>query len=414
MGARVNRSTGLFSWTPTEDQGPANYNFSVLISDSSANQNSVALPLSISVREVNEPPVLATPSDQEIAVGSAFTFGLAASDSDIPTNELRFTVDEGPQGLTVDPKSGLVTWTPGSEHSAQSFLVRVSVTDDGAPSLARSVSFTATVSPLSLSFTELRARGDNFTTSYGQPTLLAVLANDAGESLQIESVTQPSSGTVTIRDDGLWFEPESGFAGTAMFQYVVVGADGSKGTASVIVHVAAPRLESVDNSIDLELWEYTATEVVAAPLTFANVGTALFDALGSLRIPTRLLILSGAWVFVFSLAVARLTKPWWFGTVSNVARGDSATVLRRAKGPVRFRFRHDADLIWISARRTWRGGTWYRRVETPAGKGLVQADRVVPMLEAYLDHGLTSTNGRIGHAQLDLAGGRSDHPVRTS
>ena len=105
-GVRINRSTGLLSWTPSEDQGPANYNFSVRISDSSANQNSVVLPLSISVREVNEPPILAAPTDQEIAVGSVFTFGLAASDADIPTNRLRFAVDDGPQGLTVDPESG--------------------------------------------------------------------------------------------------------------------------------------------------------------------------------------------------------------------------------------------------------------------------------------------------------------------
>ncbi len=401
-GVRINRSTGLLSWTPSEAQGPAQYNFSVRISDSSANQNSVVLPLSISVREVNEPPILAAPTDQEIAVGTAFTFGLAASDADIPTNELRFTVDEGPQDLTVDPESGLIAWTPGNDQAGQEFLVRISVADDAAPSSVTSVSFTVTVSPLSLSFAELRARGDIFTTNYGQPVFLAILANDAGSELQIDSFTQPSSGTVTLRDDGLWYEPESGFAGTAMFQYVVVGTDGSRGTASVIVNVAAPRLESVDNSIDLELWDYTATEEVAAPLTFANVGTALFDALGSLRIPTRLLILSGAWVFVFSLAVARLTKPWWFGTVSNVSRGDSALVLRSARGPVRFRFRHDADLIWISARRTWRGGTWYRRVETPAGNGLVQADQVVPMLDAYLDHGLFSANGQRSDPLLDL------------
>ena len=49
-GATIDGSTGVFSWTPSEDQGPGTYPFSVNVSDGVATTTS---PISVTVTEVN-------------------------------------------------------------------------------------------------------------------------------------------------------------------------------------------------------------------------------------------------------------------------------------------------------------------------------------------------------------------------
>ncbi len=142
-------------------------------------------------------------------------------------------------------------------------------------------------------------------------------------------------------------------------------------------------LETIDASERIDkLLRELATQI--EPLTFAGVGTAIIDAMSALRIPPQLLLLSGAWVFVFSLAVTRITRQWRFAAISKVHRGESVAVSSLTGTKTLFRFRHDADLVWVSSRRLRWKGTWYRRVETPTGKGLIPDEHVNYMLDAYL------------------------------
>src|SRR5206468_1740525 len=54
-GASINGSTGVFTWTPTEAQGPAVYNFNVVVSDGVTTDTK---PIQLTVAEVNVAPVL--------------------------------------------------------------------------------------------------------------------------------------------------------------------------------------------------------------------------------------------------------------------------------------------------------------------------------------------------------------------
>ncbi|EOC1777924.1 cadherin-like domain-containing protein [Vibrio fluvialis] len=69
-----------------------------------------------------------------------------------------------------------------------------------------------------------------------------LLANDSdpdGDTLEITSVDSPSTGTVTLNDDGsISFKPAPGFDGDATFTYTVKDSDGLTDTATVTVHVA--------------------------------------------------------------------------------------------------------------------------------------------------------------------------------
>src|SRR5439155_25283933 len=54
-GASIDASTGAFSWTPSEAQGPGTYPFAVRVSDGTATTDS---PITLQVTEANTPPAL--------------------------------------------------------------------------------------------------------------------------------------------------------------------------------------------------------------------------------------------------------------------------------------------------------------------------------------------------------------------
>ncbi len=83
------------------------------------------------------------------------------------------------------------------------------------------------------------AVNDGATTLVNTPIAVAVLVNDSdpdGDPLSIQSVTQPSSGTVVIQTDGtLRFTPANQFVGVVTFGYTI--SDGRGGTASATVTI---------------------------------------------------------------------------------------------------------------------------------------------------------------------------------
>ena len=93
-GATIDASTGEFHWTPTEAQGPGDYTFSVRVSDGIANTDQSVV---LHVAEVNLLPVLTgVPASGSVDELQAFTFDADATDADVPTQNLTFTLVNGP------------------------------------------------------------------------------------------------------------------------------------------------------------------------------------------------------------------------------------------------------------------------------------------------------------------------------
>jgi hypothetical protein len=71
-GASIDGTTGAFSWTPTEAQGPASYPFTVRVSDGVANTDAA---ITLHVTEVNAAPAIANvPASATIPELAPYTF----------------------------------------------------------------------------------------------------------------------------------------------------------------------------------------------------------------------------------------------------------------------------------------------------------------------------------------------------
>ncbi|MCW5558555.1 MAG: hypothetical protein KIT22_12080, partial [Verrucomicrobiae bacterium] len=143
-GLTVSPAGGI-AWTPTEAQGPGSYPVSVRVTDNGVPVRSTTNSFTIAVREVNRPPVPAPVSPPQVDELKTLTLPLAATDPDLPPNELTFTLEDGPAGLTVSA-AGVVTWTPTEAQGPGVFPVVIQVTDNGVPPLRTPIRFEVTVS----------------------------------------------------------------------------------------------------------------------------------------------------------------------------------------------------------------------------------------------------------------------------
>src|SRR5205814_10361893 len=79
-GASIDGSTGAFTWTPTEAQGPGDYNVTVRVTDDGSPAQDDFETISIHVNEVNAAPTLAgVPPSATIPELVAYTFTATSS-----------------------------------------------------------------------------------------------------------------------------------------------------------------------------------------------------------------------------------------------------------------------------------------------------------------------------------------------
>ncbi len=149
VGALINPTSGVFSWTPTEAQGNGStYNFTVRVSDGLA---SADVPVKLTAQEVNSPPILSVINSQTIDELKTLSLSANGSDTDDPTNVLTYSLGEGtPAGMTINSKTGLLTWTPTEAQGAGDFPVTVRVTDNGAPNLTDTRTFNVRVNEINV------------------------------------------------------------------------------------------------------------------------------------------------------------------------------------------------------------------------------------------------------------------------
>jgi hypothetical protein len=141
-GAYFNRYSQQFEWT-TDDGDAGNYQVTFTVTDDGA-----VFPLSdsetvtITVGDVNQPPVLAAIGTERVDVGAPIAFTVRATDPD--SGNLNYSVDNLPAGATFNSKYRVFSWATDAADTGN-YRVTFTVTDDGSPSLTDSETVPITV-----------------------------------------------------------------------------------------------------------------------------------------------------------------------------------------------------------------------------------------------------------------------------
>ncbi len=128
-GASIDAQSGVFTWTPSETQGGAEFRFKVRVTDTTNlfDEREVM----VNVMQRNENPVLTLPqSVYAIPEQELFSFIATASDSDLPANTLTYSLlGNVPSGSTFNASTGEFRWRPTEQQGSFEYTFSVRVSD---------------------------------------------------------------------------------------------------------------------------------------------------------------------------------------------------------------------------------------------------------------------------------------------
>jgi len=138
-GASIS-TDGVFYWTPTEAQG-GTYRFTVAVSNGALSDSKI---VSVTVVEVEQPPVLTVPGSQTVDVGTLLIFTVGATNPDV--DDLAILSASGlPSGASFDPDLGSLVWTPVSSQGPGTYTITFKAVEPGPNGLSDTKTVTITV-----------------------------------------------------------------------------------------------------------------------------------------------------------------------------------------------------------------------------------------------------------------------------
>jgi len=140
-GAAFDGATQTFTWAP--DYGASgNYSVTFTVTDDGTPIKSDSEEVTITVGNVNRPPVLNTIGAKSVDEGQVLEFVVTASDPD--NDQLTYAAGNLPTGAAFDGATQTFTWTP-DYGDAGNYAVTFTVTDNGSPVQSDSEEVTITV-----------------------------------------------------------------------------------------------------------------------------------------------------------------------------------------------------------------------------------------------------------------------------
>ena len=230
-GAVIDPATGVFTWTPTEVQGPGTYRVIIRVSDG---VNTDREEIRIRVKDIDNAPVLDPIGNKTVNELVELIFTATATDTD--SVGLAYSLLNAPAGASIDPNTGVFTWTPTEAQGPGVYNVTFRVSDG---SLTAEEVVAITVNEVN---TAPVAVADSYSTDEDTPLSIVppgVLGNDAdvdGDTLTVTGYTSPDNGTLYMGPRGNFtYTPTANFNGTCSFNYEA--SDGAGGTTMGTVSI---------------------------------------------------------------------------------------------------------------------------------------------------------------------------------
>ncbi|MFJ5767284.1 putative Ig domain-containing protein, partial [Lysinibacillus sp. NPDC093210] len=274
-GATINAMTGVFTWTPTEAQGPDSYTFTVRVSDGMLTDEES---ITVTVNEVNSAPMLQAIGNKTVDEGSQLTFTAIATDADLPANTLTYSLVGAPTGASINATTGVFTWTLTEAQGPGIYIFSVRVSDG---MLTAAESITVTVNEVN-SAPVLQAIG-NKTVNEGNLLTFTATATDSDSALLTYSLVGAPTGATINAMTGVFTWTPTEAQGPDSYTFTVRVSDGMlTDEESITVTVnevnSAPVLQAIGNKTVDEGSQLTFTatatdaDLPANTLTYSLVG----------------------------------------------------------------------------------------------------------------------------------------------
>lgn len=206
-GAVIDSASGVFSWTPSETEGPGTYFLTIRATDNGSPARSATERIQIDVSEVNRAPSVATISSAEVDEGSALELVITGTDPDLPANTLNYSLEPGaPDGVELEASTGRLSWVPAENQGPGDYNISVRVTDNGNPPLGSVTTFGVHVNEannlpvLDLVLPQIINEGDNLTIharAVDQDTPPAPMIYSLEGAVPAGMQIDPASGVLT-------------------------------------------------------------------------------------------------------------------------------------------------------------------------------------------------------------------------
>jgi len=234
-GAAIDPATGVFTWTPTEAQGPGEYTFTVKVCDNGTPVLCDQEEIKVTVFEVNTAP---TARDQSVTTPEDTPIDISLDVSDPENDPLTTTIITGPSHGQVSVNGIVVTYTPDlNYYGADSFTYKV---NDGLED--------SNIATVSITVTPVNdppvAYGMTVETPENFPVNFELLATDPeGDIGTFIIVTTPAHGTLDCDGRYCTYTPDPNWNGEDGFYFKVNDGelDSNEAFVKIIVH-QGPRI----------------------------------------------------------------------------------------------------------------------------------------------------------------------------
>ena len=201
-GAAIVASTGVFTWTPTEAQGPGPYVFDVVVSDGALIDSQQ---VTINVAEVNSPPVVTNPGLLQRGEGESVDITMFGTDPDLPAQSKTWSATGLPPGLSINSSTGHITGTVSVGATAGSpYSAKVRLTDNGAGALFDEETFSFEIQNTNPHAPVLNAISNKTITQSTSLTFKATATDADGDGLTFSLVSPPSGATISGSGNFSW------------------------------------------------------------------------------------------------------------------------------------------------------------------------------------------------------------------